>query len=72
MPALGVGRTLELQIEGGWTFLDPFSEIGDPPLVDHAFISISFSELCRTIPLILKLSILKKVEFFGTLFLGVF
>ena len=21
----------ELQIEGGWTFLDPFSEIGDPP-----------------------------------------
>ena len=49
-----------------------FRKLATPPLVDHAFIALSFSELSRTIPLILKVSILKKVEFFGPLFFGVF
>ena len=61
--------TCESQNEGA---MQPFRKLATPPLVDHAFIALSFSELSRTIPLILKVSILKKVEFFGPLFFGVF
>ena len=55
----------------GFSSMD-FRKLATSPLVDHASVVLSFSELSRTIPLILKLSILKKVEFFAKLFFGVF
>ena len=52
--------------------MQPFEELATSPQGDHGKVPGWISELSRTIPLILKVSIFKKVEFYGPLFFDVF